>query len=167
MPFLVRYSTDATPGSTYTVMELQPGPTEVEYPEFREYKVRHTQDHAVVIQRPIKDSRERKWLWKRYREAAPNYEAQWTTLRTLDARQRSIDGKNPVIQIWENETLGEGGFSETTDDQAPDLGGYTNIEWVEVKFLQVSRKSQKGGGIVVFDDSVVTFVVTDPAWENF
>lgn len=167
MPFLIRYSTDAAPGSSYTVLELSPGPTEVEYPDYREMTLKHTQDHAVVIQRPIKDSRERKWVWKRYRPQAANYEAQWATLRTLEARQRDLDGKNPVVQIWEDETIGEGGFSDTTDDLTPDLVTYTNIAWTEVKFTQVHRKSQKGGGLIIYDDSWIDFVITDPAWENF
>jgi len=166
MPFLIRYSTDAAPGSTYTILELSPGPTEVDYPEAREYNIRTTQDHNIVIQRPIKDSRVRKWLWKNYRSNIIGYNSLWTALVALESRQRDIDGKNPVIQIWENET-GEGGFDETTDQLAPDLSGYTNIEWVQVKFLQVTRKSRSGGGPVKYDESVVEFVIADASWENF
>ena len=168
MAFLIRYSTDVSPGSTYTVMVLNPGPTEVEYPPTREFNKRVTQDHAVVIQRPIKDSRERKWIWKGYRPTMAVYENQWQALLTLEARARQLDTptKNPIIQIWEDES-DEGGFGETTNGAAPDLVGYTNIQWTQVKFLQVHRTTRKGGGPVIYDDSFIEFVIADPAWESF
>lgn len=166
MAFLIRYSTDAAPGSVYTVLELSPGPTTVDYPVFREYNARTTQDHAVIIQRGLKDDRSRSWVWSNYRPTIPGYESQWTTLLTLEARQRQIDGFNPVIQIWENES-GIGGLGETTDDLAPDLVAYTNIEWVEVKLVQADRRVRSRGGPVVYDTSTLEFKITDSSWEHF
>lgn len=167
MAFLIRYSTDDAPGSVYTVLDLSPGPTDVDYPDFREYNARSTQDQAVVIQRALKDARPRSWIWLNYRPTIPGYESQWQTFLTLEARTRSQNNKNPVIQIWENETGNAGGFGETTDGLDPDLVGYTNIQWTEVKFLQVSRRVRQGGGVVAYSESFIQFQITDPAWENF
>jgi hypothetical protein len=166
MPFLVRYSTDF-PETTWQIDILIPGPTEVEYPDTREHNIQKTEDGAVVIQRPLRDSRMRSWSWVGYRPTVPNYENLFASLKSLEARQRQIDGLNPVIQIWENESVGEGGFDQTIDDLDPDLIGYTNIEWVQVKFTQVHRKSQKGGGLVKYDNTFVEFYVEEPSWENF
>lgn len=180
MPFLIRYSTN-TGHSTFAVEQLSPNPTEVDYPPTREYNARITQDHAVVIQRPIKDSRTRRWIWRNYRSNIATYETQWTNLKSMEARARALSDpepvapfttyadsltKNPLIQIWENIT-DEGGFGETTDDLAPDLVSYTNIQWTQVKFLQVHRTTRKGTGYVVYDESFIEFVIADPAWESF
>lgn len=164
MPFKIRYNTttDVTPPLTYqapsyTEITLNPNPTEVQYPETREYNARTTQDHAVVIQRPIIDNRERTWTWKNFRRTITGYESQWATLVSLEARQRALDDVDPIIEIWENETE-EGGFG----------GGSLGSEvWTKVKFIQVHRKSRGGGGPTVYDDSTVTFIIADPAWENF
>jgi len=163
MPFLIR---DEPTPSTFVVDELAPGPTEVDYPDYREYNLRTTQDSAFVIQRPIADARPRKWLWKRYRNTVPNYETQYDTLRTLEARQRHLDSRDPNIFIWENES-DEGEFGALSSGTVPDLESYTNISWTQVKFMQVHRKSAGGGGPVIYEDSWVEFVITDPAWESF
>ena len=163
MPFLIQYTEDSTP----TVLVLSPGPTEVDYPDYENLTTKQTQDHAVVIQRPIHDSRERKWIWKRYRPAAGNYETQWVTLLSLQARRRHQNAEDPVVEIWEDETVGENGFDLTDDGEPPDLVTYTNIVWTQVKFIRVYRKSQKGGGPIIYDDSIMEFIVVDPAWENF
>ena len=180
MPFLLRYSKD-TAHTSFVVEVLSPNPTEVEYPQTREYNARITQDHAVVIQRPIKDSRTRRWVWRNYRPNIASYETQWSNLKAMEARARALSdpepiapftvyddssAKNPLIQVWENIT-DEGGFGETTDDLAPDLVSYTNIEWVQVKFLQVHRTTRKSTGYVIYDESAVDFVIADPAWESF
>ncbi len=182
MPFLLRYRTDTASAIWSAVQTLSPNPTEVEYPDTREYASRVTQDHAVVIQRPLTDSRVRQWTWKNYRSDIPGgYETQWSNLKAMEARARALSDPEPIapftvyvdslvkeasIQIWENVT-DEGGFGETTDDLAPDLSGFTNIEWVRVKLLQVHRKTRSGGGVATYDDSTVEFVIADPAWENF
>lgn len=167
MAFLIRYSTDAAPGSVYTVLSLSPCPTTVTYPDYRLYNTRVTQDHAVIIQRPLKDDRARSWVWSNYRPTTPGFEVQWNTLLTLEARQRAQDGFNPIIQIWEDESANAGQFGNTTDDLAPDLIGYTNIEWTEVKILQATRRVRDGGGPVTFSESILEFLITDASWENF
>lgn len=165
MAFLIRYATDAVPN--YTVMHLSPGPTTVQYPDFRNFNVRVTQDHAVVVQRALKDDRERSWVWSDYRPSILGFEQQWDVLITLEARRRMQDGLNPVIQIWEDESVNAGGFGETTDGLAPDLSGYTNIDWTEVKILQATRRVRAGGGAVVYSESLLEFRITDPTWEKF
>lgn len=158
MPFKIRYDAATTAGPPNMQEEtLSPGPTDVEYPDFREVNVRRTQDSAAIIQRPLIDTRPRKWIWKRYRQAAPNYETQYDLLRSLEARQRHLDSKDPNVFIWEDES-DEGGFGE--------MSGPDEV-WTQVKFIQVHRRSQSGGGVVVYDDSWIEFVITDPTWESF
>lgn len=167
MPFALRYSTDAAPGSTFVILTLSPNPTEVEYPDTREFNARITQDSAVIIQRPLNDSRTRKWSWKNYRRSISAYESQWQILLTLEARQRDLDGKAPIVELWENVTE-EGGLGELTDANPPDLTEpSTNIVWTKVKLLQVHRRARSGGGVVTYDDSTIEFIIADPTWENF
>jgi hypothetical protein len=149
------------------VIDLSPGPTNVEYPDFRLFNARTTQDNAVIVQRPLQDDRTRSWIWNGYRPTIPGYQAQWDILAALEARRRLQAGRNPIIQIWENETGNAGGFGETTDSLAPDLSTFTNIKWTSVKILQATRRIRPGGGVVTFTDSLLEFRIVDPAWENF
>ncbi len=163
--FLVKYLVTAP--STYTVVSLVPRPTEVEYPEKRLLKLRPNRDGGVVIQRPLRDARPRKWVWKNYRPHVPNYEAQWAVLASLDTQTRWLAGfTTPTVLIWENETK-EGGFDGLTSGSTPDLSAYTNLDWTEVKFTQVTRTTRKGGGPVTYDDSIVEFVIVDTSYSAF
>lgn len=163
--FLIRYTTD-TVDASYTVLRLTPGPTEVEYPNGREFTELVSKDHAVVIQRPLRDSRKRQWVWKGYYTNVPLYEAQWQTLLGLESRARLNNDLNPLVYVWEDDTEGENPFNLTTDNQDPDFESYDNLVWTQVKIVNVYRKSRKGGGPTRFDDSVVEFFVVDPAWEG-
>lgn len=170
--FLFRYTTNS--GATWNALQLAPRPTEVDYPPYRIAEPQTTSDGAVVVQRPIQDSRPRKLIWRGYFPTIAAYESQWTTLLSLDARQRDIDGENPIIQFWEDETAGSGGFDKLTDagpaDTATFLGtpsNPSNLDWTSVKILQVTRTPRKSGGILRYDSSEVMFVIADPSWENF
>lgn len=180
MPFLLRYRTDTAGAVWSDVQTLSPNPTEVEYPETRELNVRTTQDSAVIIQRPLADSRVRKWIWKGYRASITVYETLWNNFKALEARARDLSDPEPTapftlyvdsltkiatIQIWENIT-NEGGFGKT-DDGLPPEPGHGNLVWTTVKLIQVHRKSRSGGGTVTYETSTVEFVIADPAWENF
>lgn len=153
MPFKIQYNR----GAGTEVLDLSPGPTEVDYPDFRLYNARQTQDSALIIQRPLNDPRPRRWIWKGYRQAAPNYESQFDTLRLLEARQMAADTYDPVIQVWENES-DEGG-----------LGGGTEGSpvWTDAKIVQVTRKTRGGGGVAVYEDTIVEFIIVDSTWESF
>ena len=153
MPFRINHTrTDVT-----DPLELTPGPTEVEYPDFRLYNARQTQDSSLIIQRPLNDPRPRKWIWKNYRQSVPNYESQFDDLKLLEARQLDADGYSPIIQVWENES-DEGGIGGGTE------GSPT---WVDAKILQVHRRTRKGGGIVVYDETWIEFIIVDSTWEEF
>lgn len=163
--FLVRHATNAA-GTAFAVIQLVPGPTEVDYPERRDQNVQRTQDRSVVIQRPVSDGRPRKWIWRGYPSRVVTYESLWRALMPLDSRSRMEAGLPASIYIWESES-GEGGFDETTNGQAPNLVNYYNLRWTKVRFLQVTRKSRKGGGPVHYDESVIEFVIDDPNYRHF
>src|SRR5690606_40389735 len=96
-------------GPDYRVIRLHPGPTEVEYPDRRNYNSSTTPDGAVVVQRPLRDDRPRQWVWKNYRPTVTTYENQWKLLETLEVKARLKANLEPTVQIWEDVT-DEGGF---------------------------------------------------------
>ena len=108
MPFKINHTRPVPGDLPADPLVLTPGPTEVDYPEFRLYTARQTQDSSLVIQRPLNDPRPRRWIWKGYRQSVPNYEDLFDDLKLLEARQLDADGYSPIVQLWENES-DEGG----------------------------------------------------------
>jgi hypothetical protein len=152
--FLIRYSDEYA--QIHTV-ELSPRPVEVDYPEKRLFTARVTQDEATVIQRPLRDSRTRRWIWRGYRYHMAEYAAQWALLESLDAQARLRLGLNPVIEIFED-TSGIGGFGKR------DGGG--NPIFTKVAFVQVTR-NVRAGGRVTYDESVIEFLIRDSDYNDF
>jgi hypothetical protein len=165
MAFLVRYG--SVPIGFTTVLPIHPRPTEVEYPEFRSFKSKVSKDGSVVIQRPLKDSRPRKWAWKRYRPYMTEFMNMWAVLESLETKAMWDAGfADPTIEIWEDET-GKGGFGTTTDGFPPDLITYTNLVWTKVKIIQAHQAIASGGGPVVFDTSFIDFIIVDEDYSSF
>lgn len=162
--FLIKYGTDAA-NTVFTTLKLAPQPTEVDYPERRNVNVKSSKDGSAILQRPLRDSRPRKWVWVGYNPLIATYENQWTTFQTLDAKARAEAGLNPVIYIWENDSV-EGGFDRLSSGTDPDPT-YSNVIWTAVKFVQVTRKSRKGGGLTKYDESIIEFVIEDGAYTRF
>lgn len=154
--FYVRYK--ATSGGAYTTIALNPAPTNVEYPDHRLYKAQNTQDGAVVIQRPLRDDRIRRWIWKAGRSTVTSYENQWQVLKTLEYRHRLRNNLHPIVEIWEDltDTGGFGGLTAGSDKV-----------WTKVKFLQVHRRLREGGGRVIYEDSIIEFVIADDTYTAF
>lgn len=153
--FRVRWQ-DVDAGA-YTTITLLPGPTGVEYPPRRNYTSRMGPDGNVVVQRPMRDDRVRKWFWSRYRDNVAGYSSMWPLLETLEYRTRLEANKPPHVEIWEDVTLA-GGFGNTTAGPVP--------VWTKVKFLQVHRV-MAAGTVRVYDESFIEFIVEDPAYTGF
>lgn len=156
MAFWVRFKD--TSGGAYTTLTLYPGPTDVEYPERRSMTTTATVDGATVVQRPLRDSRPRKWVWKGYRPTLAGFESQWNTLLSLEYATRLAQGKYALVEIWED-VVPEGGFNR--------LDGSQNKIWTTVKFLRVDRVPRKGGGEVAYDDSYIEMVIEDTNYTGF
>lgn len=164
MAFLIRYE-HASLG-TQTV-KLSPRPTEVEYPEHRLFKSTPTQDGATVLQRPLRDSRTRKWIWKGYRNYITAYKNLWTLLVSLETRARRQAGfTDTTVLIWEDET-GVGGFDRTTNGAAPDTVNYSNLTFTRVRIIQANRTPRDGGGPITYDTSMVEFVLDDTTYNSY
>jgi hypothetical protein len=155
--FWIRYK--ATPAGAYTEVPLMPDPTEVEYPEKRAMTVATTQDGATVVQRPLRDTRIRKWIWKGYRDSdlLAVYRNQWALLQALEYRTRLEGALHPLVEIWED-TVPEGGFARGTAEAKV---------WTVVKLLRVQRTPKKGGGPVTYEDSTIEFVIEDSSYTGF
>jgi hypothetical protein len=154
--FWIRYK-DTANGS-YTTMTLSPGPTTVSYPEKRDFKVQVTPDGAVVVSRPMRDSRPRRWIWKRYRPWIATYENQWMVLESLEYRTRLLAGKYPIVEIWEDEST-IGGFDGMVDASTK--------KWTKAKFLRVERTVNDSGGPVIYEESFIEFMIDDTSWGAF
>lgn len=162
MAFLVKYTT----GTGTTVLSLHPRPTSVSYPERRTFKKKDTKDGAVVLARPLRDSRPRQWIWKGYRQWITGYAALWETFKTLDTKARVEASLSPTVQIWEDETGPDSGFGLTTGG-APDLVAYANLIWTTVRIIQVTREMRDNGGPLTFEKSIVEFTVEDDSFSTF
>lgn len=156
MAFWIRFKD--TEFGAYTTLTLFPGPTEVEYPERRAMKTTGTQDGATVVQRPLRDTRPRRWIWKNYPPSLVGFEAQWQTLLSLEYATRLEAGKYALIEIWED-VVPEGGFNR--------VDGSSNKIWTKVKFLRVDRTPRRGGGPVTYDDSYIEFVIEDSGFVGY
>jgi hypothetical protein len=152
--FQVRWQ--ETVGGPYTTLTLVPMPVAKEYPERRALNVRVGQDGNVVVQRPMKDDRPRKWVWERMSDRVPAYTSMWTSLKALEYRTRLQANKPPLVEIWEGVT-DEGGFGR--------LSGSTRI-FTKVKFLQVHRVMASGAGSV-YEQSFVEFYIEDSTYTEF
>lgn len=153
--FWIRYK--ATSGGAYTTITLIPGPTEVDYPDLRDYTAQTTADGAVVVSRPLKDGRPRKWIWRKYGPHIATYENQWQVLKQLEYRYRLEQNLWPLVEIWED-IVPEGGFLRGTAEAKV---------WTPVKFLRVQRTPKKGGGNITYDESTVEFVIEDATFTSF
>jgi hypothetical protein len=136
---------------------LDPPPTEVDYPEAQLYKVRTTQDGAVVVQRPRRDGRPRRWVWSNYPPTHAAYEAQWRLLESLTYRARMRAGLPGWVEVWEDGT-GAGGFRRYDP-----MG---NPVFTRVKLLQAHREP-KGSGSLRYGQSFVEFHIEDETYEAF
>jgi hypothetical protein len=154
--FFIRYKDTET--GEYQQLTLTPGPTTVQYPEKRQFKLQVTPDGAAVISRPMRDNRTRRWVWKRYRPWIATYENQWDKLEKLEYRTRLRAGKPPIVEVWEDEST-IGGFNEM-------LNASTK-KWTRVKFLRVERTIADGGGSVIYEESFVEFVIVDDQYSAF
>ncbi len=167
MAFLVKYQ---DPEEGPIVVSLHPRPSEISYPERRLIKTKVTKDGAVIINRPMQDSRPRRWIWARYPAngtAFMEFNNQWTFLKTLETKALWQAGSaDPSIFVWENES-GIGGFGETLDNSEPDLIDYLNIQWTKVTVIQASQELAKGTGRTIYDTSIFEFIITDPDYNDF
>jgi hypothetical protein len=136
---------------------LNPAPMFVEYPPRRLFKERVTQDGAVVVQRPLRDHRPRRWIWQGYGPAHEPFATQWQLLETLEYRARLEAGLPGTVEIWED-VSGIGGFDRT---DAPGGRIYT-----KVKILQTNREPRREGGPVVYE-STVEFRIEDMSYKAF
>lgn len=157
--FWIRYKDRDGQGRLIDVeVPLFPAPTEVDYPEKRLYTTHTTQDGAVVVQRPLRDHRVRKWIWRGFSPQLLTYENQWKLLESLEYRNRLANNLPGYVEIWEDVT-GVGGFGKMTDTG--------ERIYTKVKFLQVDRTPRKGGGFVKYDTSTVEFVIEDESYKHF
>ena len=152
--FKVRWQ--ETTGGAYTTLTLFPVPTAVEYPQRRDYNTRVGPDGNVVVQRPMRDARPRKWIWSRYRDTVPGYSSMWPQLELLEYRLRQQAGKPATVEIWEDVTK-TGGF---------DRGTFASPTWTKVRFMRVDRTMAPGSGSV-YEESVIEFVIDDTTYSGF
>jgi hypothetical protein len=121
-------------------------------------KVQAKQDGAVVVQRPFRDSRPRRWIWTNYPAAASAYSTTWTLLESLEYRTRLANNLPGWIEVWED-VSGVGGFGK--------LDGSGNRIYTKVKVTQANRVPRGGGGIVIYAASVMEFVIDDLSYTEF
>lgn len=164
--FLIRYNDPPVGESIY---RLSPFPTGVDYPEGDLINVQSSQDNNIVIQRPIRDDRPRKWVWNSYRSTVPRYEAQYQFLRSITEKSLWNDGNLIMtVDVWEDES-GVGGLDrfDATLFSAPDEAGLSNLIWTTARVSNVYRTSPKKGGPPVYDETVMEFYIQDAAYTDF
>ena len=151
--FYIRYA-DAS--NNLIERALTPAPNAVDYPDQALYKILTTQDGNVIVQRPLRDARPRKWTWRGYGQPDADYVALWSFLQSMSYRARMNQALTPTIDIWED-TTGSGGF-----DKLDSLG---NKVYTTVKVLQVTR-TPSGPGPMRYESSI-TFYIEDENYDAF
>lgn len=155
--FWLRYTDRDEAGDLVThEVALYPAPTGVEYPEQKNFKAFTTQDGAVVVQRPRRDARTRRWVWRGHPSTLAPYEALWQLLERLEYRARLDRGLPATVEVWEN-VSGVGGFDRMEGGER----AYTRV-----KLLQVARTPRSGGGPIVYE-SHVEFQIEDSGYTAF
>lgn len=154
--FWIRYTTRNEYGALVPTEVALRAPSEVDYPEARLANVKVTQDGAVVIARPLRDPRPRKWIWRGHSPYDVAYANQWALLEALETRARLVAGLPPTVDVWED-TSGTGGFARKE-------GNGARI-YTAVRIVQATR-TPRGGGPVNYE-SVLEFFIADPTYQAF
>jgi hypothetical protein len=163
--FLIRYWD--IPTGSFKVERLTPMPTDVSYPSKRIINVRTPRDGSVVVQRPVRDNRPRRWVWRGYRDNIGNFKTMWAFLESMETKTRQEAGHTDLtVQIWESVST-KGGFNKTTNGAAADLVSYTNLKWTKVRLVQVDRDIEEGGGPVTYKESYIEFYIEDSTYTGF
>lgn len=144
-----------------TITQLSPAPTWVDYPERFVNTVRFSKDGAPVVQAPLKDSRPRTWIWKRYRSSVPHFDTLYNLLLNYQYKLRQATGQSPWVYVRDTES---GNLTFRTQN------GNTfteNASWVRVKVIQVTKNLAQQGGPAVWEDTKFVWVIDDPTWNLF
>lgn len=136
---------------------LNPPPREIMYPPRKHVTTQETQDGAVVIQRPTRDTRTRRLIWLAYGPKNEPFASQWALFESLECRSRMDAGLPASVGFWEDVT--EAGGFDRTDGQGEKI-------YTRVKIIQVDRMPRQGGGPVRYE-STVEFVIDDPSFSGF
>jgi hypothetical protein len=152
MGFWIKYDAGLGP----VEYQLALNPMEVEYPEQSLKTVLTSANGNIVIQRPLRDSRARKLIWRGYGPNHATFAAMWTLLESMDTRKRRESGLAPTVGIWED-VSGSGGFAR--------MDGSSKL-YTTVRVVSVDRQTRQGGGPVAFD-STLTFHIDDESYTNF
>jgi len=139
-------------GDEWTEHQLL-APSHVDYPDRRNFKTLETLDGNVIVQRPLRDSRPRRFVWRNLPLKSAEYSAQWELLRTFDYRHRLSSGLYPYVGVWEDET-GAGGLAR--------MDGSSRILTL-AKILQVSRSAEPH----FFPETFIEFWIADPTYKEF
>lgn len=144
--FWIRY----TDGSGTHEVSLTPTPTDVEYPLGDGSKVLTSQDGNVIFQRPLRDGRPRKWIWRGFGPNDASYSSLWSLLQSQTSKSRLAAGLSSAIEVWEDVT-GAGSFDKTD--------GSGNKVYTTVRVYEASRKPAPAGPIAY--ESTFTFYIQD------
>jgi len=153
MGFYIKY-TDAS-GTHET--ELNPYPSDVDYPEADALSVQTSEDGTPIFQRPVRDGRVRKWIFGGWGKSSEPYATQWALLQSLTGKNRGIAGLERHVYIWED-VSGVGGFDRTD--------GSGNKVYTRIKIAQANRVPRNGGGPLRYD-STLEFYIDDPSYTAF
>lgn len=146
-----------------TILQLSPGPMYVTYPDKFTNEVRYSKDGTPIVQTPLRDGRERTWVWKRYRSSVPKYDTLYNNLLNYHHRLRETasPAKSPWVWVRDTET---GNLTYKTWS----AGKWVETEtWVRVKVIQVTQNIAQQGGFAVYEDTLFKFVIDDPVWNLF
>jgi len=153
MPFLIRYDVDGT----MREIELNPAPSDVDYPEAEAMTITASIEGNPIIQRPMRDGRVRKWIFRGWGKGSEPYETQWNTLQSLTSGHRSQNGQDPYVYLWED-VSGVGGFDRYDSEG--------NRVFTRVRIAQANRVPRNGGGPVRYD-STLEFYIADDTYTSF
>ncbi len=144
-----------------TIATLSPGPSYVEYPPFFDQKGMVQSDQRVVVQGPLRDSRERKWVWEGYRHNILSYDTWYNQILNLQYDLRENAGLHANVFLKEDVSLG---LFKLVQSGTVWL---REAFFVKAKVTDVSRQVSNEGGHTKYDTTSFTFIIDDLTWNVF
>lgn len=137
--------------------QLTPGPVAVDYPTAPAGTIIETIDGRVVVQQPVKDGRQRQWIWNNLPAWLPSFPMLWEKLERSRSRYRLEGGLSPYVYLLDAET------KELSKATTWSAGKVVRTEdWIRCRVIGVTRQLRSGGD-VVYSEVRLRFVIDDPA----
>lgn len=142
---------------------LSPAPTFVRYPDKFTIEPRTSRDGNPILQTPVRDTRPRQWVWKRYMSEYEGYDKLYNKLLNYQERLRETATPPKPPWMW----LKEDSSGNLTFRQWNGTTWVETVSWVRVLITQVTQNVADQIGHTVWEELILEFVIDDPVFNLY